>query len=279
MVAGEEGVRIPQTDPVGDGALFVARHTKIMRTLKIAWMLGMGFCLNAVAEPLLRKDRPVDVEDVPDVQMRLEVQGGDDALIREVLREAGLGGVIVEEELELLKVEPPRDFLLARGEDGKVAMKQALDDLEELVDAEDEQSEGRWMIGVLIDVPEDGSLMVQSVIDGTPAQKAGLKQGDRIVSLNGLKLRDMEMLVDLVQLVQDQRVALQVKRGEGKMKIKVAATSMEIKEVAAFVPETPPRVNEERRLEQRQERARQEEMLRIRRQLEELMGRLDRLEK
>ena len=42
-----------------------------------------------------------------------------------------------------------------------------------------------------------------------------------VLSVNGIKLRDFPMLVELIQLVRDQEVYFVVKRGEGKNRLSV----------------------------------------------------------
>jgi len=48
----------------------------------------------------------------------------------------------------------------------------------------------RGWVGVELDHNKDGSLTVLEVIDGSPAQAAGLKSGDVLLAINGVKFGD-----------------------------------------------------------------------------------------
>ena len=91
----------------------------------------------------------------------------------------------------------------------------------------------RGWVGVELDHNKDGSMTVLEVIDGSPAQAAGLKSGDVLVALNGvefgeknkdkLKAAQMEMKVG-------NTIDYTVKRG-GKAKdvaIKLAPIPQEV---------------------------------------------------
>jgi carboxyl-terminal processing protease len=66
-------------------------------------------------------------------------------------------------------------------------------DRDELQILEDD-AEGRYAgIGTEIDV-RDGWLTVSAVLDGSPAQRAGLKPGDRFLLIEGVPARDMPLL-------------------------------------------------------------------------------------
>ena len=51
--------------------------------------------------------------------------------------------------------------------------------------------------------------------------EAGESVALEVLSVNGIKLRDFPMLVELIQLVRDQEVYFVVKRGEGKNRLSV----------------------------------------------------------
>jgi carboxyl-terminal processing protease len=66
-------------------------------------------------------------------------------------------------------------------------------DRDELQILEDD-AEGRYAgIGTEIDV-RDGWLTISAVLDGSPAQRAGLKPGDRFLLIDGVPARDMPLL-------------------------------------------------------------------------------------
>jgi len=69
---------------------------------------------------------------------------------------------------------------------------------------------------------EDKELVVKSVLADGPADKAGLKAGDRIETAKGKSLRKPEDLLETVKkLPEGSRLKLNVKRGEDSKEITV----------------------------------------------------------
>ena len=52
------------------------------------------------------------------------------------------------------------------------------------------EAKTRGWVGIEYDSTEDGSMVVEKVLSGSPAEKAGLKAGDVLVALNGVSLTD-----------------------------------------------------------------------------------------
>lgn len=52
------------------------------------------------------------------------------------------------------------------------------------------EAKTRGWVGIEYDKTEDGSLVVEKVLSGSPAEKAGLKAGDVLVALNGVSLAE-----------------------------------------------------------------------------------------
>ncbi len=255
-------------------------------------LLGMVMSLQARAEPFVPEDRPVDVEDLPELELKLDdAPGAEERLIRELLGIAEEGGLVasgedVELEPEMLARFAEVAERLRDREAGEEAREQAEKDLAGMFEEQEmevETVEGRWFLGVQLDAVEEGGLKVTHAMRGTPAAKAGLEAGDVLLSLNGIKLRDLPMLVEMLQLVRDQPVYLEVRRGEEKKKVKVVAERKE--NWQAWLEEEHQREAEERRkaklkeVERRADRARIEELKRIREELRELMERVEKLER
>ncbi|MCP4678400.1 MAG: site-2 protease family protein [Deltaproteobacteria bacterium] len=68
---------------------------------------------------------------------------------------------------------------------------------------------------------------VGDVVSGGPADKAGLETGDYLISLNGEKLETWKDLVKGLQSHPDERVALEVKRGDNKLAVEVTPMNMD----------------------------------------------------
>ncbi len=74
---------------------------------------------------------------------------------------------------------------------------------------------GRGYLGVVIDAQgEEGAILaVGSVVDGSPAQGAGLKVGDRLVAINGRKLANhADLIAQLGKLGPGKQVKLDLER-------------------------------------------------------------------
>ena len=97
----------------------------------------------------------------------------------------------------------------------------------------------RWMLGVRVDPGDGKKITVNDVMPDTPAAKAGLKAGDTLVDVNRIRLRDYEMLVDLLQVVRDQEIELGVRRGEGDLRIKIKPAQRKVLVVRAPEPVAP----------------------------------------
>ncbi len=61
---------------------------------------------------------------------------------------------------------------------------------------EDDDAKG-WL-GVAIKLSDNGGVNVQSLIDDSPAMKAGLKENDRIVKINGEAVESLQDFVDKI---------------------------------------------------------------------------------
>ena len=65
---------------------------------------------------------------------------------------------------------------------------------------------------------------VMEVISGSAAEKAGLKQGDRIISFAGVPIASREQLIDLIRQRGGQITEMRVERGEQKMALNITPT-------------------------------------------------------
>jgi len=82
----------------------------------------------------------------------------------------------------------------------------------------------RVRLGIVPDMAGDErpGMGVQGVTDGTPAQAAGLKEGDRILKIGDEEIRDIYGYMRAMQPYQPgDEVELLILRGEEKMKVKV----------------------------------------------------------
>jgi serine protease Do len=79
----------------------------------------------------------------------------------------------------------------------------------------------RGYLGVLLEAADEG-LKIGSVQPGTPAEKAGLKKDDLVLSLAGQPVREVEAFSSLVQSYHaGDVVVVRVRRGEQEKDIKV----------------------------------------------------------
>ncbi len=88
----------------------------------------------------------------------------------------------------------------------------------------------RVRIGIIPDysVEDDKGVLVQGVSPGSPAEKAGLKAGDRIVAINGKQVRNLEEMMTLYAELEPGKPAefTLIRNGE-QIKVQVVPTSVE----------------------------------------------------
>ena len=86
----------------------------------------------------------------------------------------------------------------------------------------------RAVMGVQLGEPSnDGGVLVDGVIEGSPAAEVGLKEGDVIVSVNGKKVAERERLIELVGRLSPGKTAKIAYRREGEvLKVDVKLISL-----------------------------------------------------
>lgn len=88
-------------------------------------------------------------------------------------------------------------------------------------------------IGVTIE-KEDAYVNIVGVMKGQPAEKAGLKVGDKILSVDGKEVKDMDLnqVSKLIKGPKDTKVTLGVKRGEKLLTIEVVRQQIKVNPVS-----------------------------------------------
>jgi serine protease Do len=83
--------------------------------------------------------------------------------------------------------------------------------------------------------PAGAGVTIAKVMDKSPAQEAGLKDGDVVVTVNGQKIIDLVHLKSIIgRFVAGQRVTLEIKRGDQTLKIEATLSA------GQDAPDTPP---------------------------------------
>ncbi|AUG58765.1 S41 family peptidase [Acetivibrio saccincola] len=79
-----------------------------------------------------------------------------------------------------------------------------------------ERSRGSYVgIGVTVNMPEDGILTVVEPFEDSPAMKAGMKMGDKIIKVDGedvTNIRDADMIVSMIKGEENTKVDITVYR-------------------------------------------------------------------
>jgi len=87
----------------------------------------------------------------------------------------------------------------------------------------------KWFLGIHIEGTANSlGLKIKHVMEGTPAEKAGLQKNDIILNCNGLKISDQKDLISLLQVAKDQPLNILVKRANKEEHIKVIAAKREV---------------------------------------------------
>ncbi|MEM7384086.1 MAG: PDZ domain-containing protein [Verrucomicrobiota bacterium] len=72
-----------------------------------------------------------------------------------------------------------------------------------------------WYLGVFIREEKEGEgVLIQKVIEDSPAAEAGLKKGERLLTCNGIRIRSQRALVQLIGAAGDQELEFEVANAE-----------------------------------------------------------------
>lgn len=88
-----------------------------------------------------------------------------------------------------------------------------------------EQTTGAFVgIGVYLSPNENDEITVISPIEGSPAQKAGILAGDKILKVNGtvVSAKDVDKAISMIKGKEGTKVELTIKRGEEILDVKVS---------------------------------------------------------
>lgn len=80
-----------------------------------------------------------------------------------------------------------------------------------------------WVMFVSHGLPVEKSIVVWYVEPDSPAWQAGMQPRDRILAVNGIPVRDLDTLHNLVQAHQGEVMTVTVARGEGTVTLRVLA--------------------------------------------------------
>lgn len=83
-------------------------------------------------------------------------------------------------------------------------------------------------IGVQVRLAGDGkAVLIMAVITDSPAEKAGLKGGDVLIDIGGLKPTDLKTAVEIIRALEPgKKVKFRVRRDDKEMEIEVTPGSM-----------------------------------------------------
>ncbi|MBI3723638.1 PDZ domain-containing protein [bacterium] len=86
----------------------------------------------------------------------------------------------------------------------------------------EEPAKGKPYLGMNVAEHKDGSLEVEEIVPGGPADKAGLKVGDRISSADGTKLEGLDQLADYIASKKPgETIVLATRRGRDARDVSV----------------------------------------------------------
>lgn len=96
-----------------------------------------------------------------------------------------------------------------------------------------EQQQGSYVgIGVTVFMDEDGLATVSEVFDGSPAKEAGMRNGDKVVTVDGedvTSLKDLDLVVQKIRGPVDTQVDVTVYRPEINNYVELSMVRREIK--------------------------------------------------
>jgi serine protease DegQ len=84
-------------------------------------------------------------------------------------------------------------------------------------------------LGIIPEYTDDNNgVLLQGVSPGSPAEKAGLKAGDRIIAINGKRVENIEQLMALYGELEPGKAAeLTILRNGQELKVQIVPVSNE----------------------------------------------------
>ncbi len=202
-------------------------------------------------------------------------EGGKGLLVQEVTEGSGAEKAGIQEGDVILRFagKKPKDFealaaavrsrkpgdkveviVLRDGEDQKleVVLGKAPGEMEDQEGAEKEEAEespgflvetdegeqkGAWL-GIQHMTDEEGNLTIQEVIPGSPAKKAGLQKGDKILRFNGEPGGEIAQTIAACE--PGQKVEVEVRRGEEEKTVTVTLAKKSARTLIAPVAPAQP---------------------------------------
>ena len=156
--------------------------------------------------------------------------GGELQFLDEILRAVDRDAVRAPDDDEL--IQGAVDGLLEALDDpyARYYDEAAFDDLNTMLDG------GFSGIGVVLDETPKG-LVVVSVLDDTPASRAGIEQGDRIVSVEGTSVEDLptDVIVERIKGEEGTDVTLEVAGADGTRELTLTRQRIELPNLASRV--------------------------------------------
>jgi RNA polymerase sigma factor (sigma-70 family) len=118
---------------------------------------------------------------------------------------------------------------LRRGSRVVVKVKRGEDEKEFRVTVGDRaQMTQRGHLGLALKLGEDGEVIIQEVMADSPAEKADLKEGDRILRIGEVEIKDRESLSEATsRLKAGERVTVRIKRGDEEKNIEIKLSKAE----------------------------------------------------
>ena len=71
--------------------------------------------------------------------------------------------------------------------------------------------------------------IVGNILDGSPAERAGLRKGDKILAINGVKVLDWYDMKSIIKEKANQEVTLLIERDNNQLEIKITPEPLEVK--------------------------------------------------
>ncbi len=119
------------------------------------------------------------------------------------------------------------------GEPGKKCTKPVQECLNLMV----KELKSTGFIGVELDKNKEGRLVVTHVIEGTPAEKAQMHEGDELVAINGIKFDEKnEKSISAVKK-PGAEVVITIKRGGQDQEMKMTLVPMPADAMARYIGE------------------------------------------
>jgi len=192
-------------------------YTTIFSTL----LLAFGFLIQANGQNEEEK------------KVKIEIKVDKDGEVTNYVKEFNPGDIeVIRKELESMEGVDVDVIVEQLGGEDNIMLSSAF--------ANSEGGEEHPFLGVMGTTDDEGQVVIEKVIKGSAAEKAGLKDGDIVLEADGMNLSDYEQLVDIIRSKEaGDKLGLKVDREGQELNLEAELKLKKVRRIAWSSSSTP----------------------------------------